>query len=320
MQIGLLLPNVTALRSANGARRCVQLARSAENLGYDSVWVSDHIIAPVRVNLRYPYSAASPPLGSDAAIYDPLVLLSALAQTTERVQIGVCALAVPYRHPLVVAKMLATADQLAGGRVVLGAGSGWAEAEFTALGVPADRYTRRGAVTDDYLRAIKEAWLNTGPSWYQGEFVRFTDVGTFPHPLRTPHIPIWAAGRGATIFRRATRLGNGLLLPPSSPEQVRAAMADLQRQANRDRRDPAELSLAAVSDVSLSHAAAEHDGVIAGGADTIVARLAAFEAAGLQHMIVRLLPPAPDSWDALTAAVETFARQVLPALRGSAAR
>jgi probable F420-dependent oxidoreductase len=320
MQIGLVLPNVTAMRAADGVRRCVQLAVSAERLGYDAVWLSDHVVAPVGVDLRYPFNGSPNALGWQSEVYDPLVLLSAIAQTTERVQIGVCALAVPYRHPLMTAKMLATADQLADGRVLLGAGAGWAEAEFTALGLSSEQYQRRGAVTDDYLRAIKEAWQNTGPSWYRGEFVRFSDVGTFPHPRRKPHIPIWAAGRGAAVLRRAVRLGDGLILPPSSPEQVRAAVAALQRRAQRDRRDPTELTVAAVSEVQLSPNAAAGDAVLAGDARQLATRLAAYEQAGLQQMIVRLAPPQPASWDATAEAVESFASQVLPAVQAGAAR
>ena len=320
MQIGLLLPNVTALAGESVARNCVALAGRAERLGFDAVWLGDHVVAPAEVDLRFPY-AVGPQLGADCEIDDPLVLLSALAQTTERLQIGVCALAIPYRHPLVTAKMLSTADQLAGGRVVLGAATGWAAAEFAALGLPESFFDRRGDVTDDYLRAIKEAWLNTGPSWYQGEFVRFSDIGTFPHPIRAPHIPIWAAGRGATVYKRAARLGSGLLLPPCTVEQAREAVAALAGCARRDRRDPAELTVAAVVEVALSSTGPDQaETVVSGSAEQIAAGLSAYEQAGVQHVIVRLQPDAAGSWETTAAEVEAFAARVLPALQGSAAR
>jgi alkanesulfonate monooxygenase SsuD/methylene tetrahydromethanopterin reductase-like flavin-dependent oxidoreductase (luciferase family) len=109
-------------------------------------------------------------------------------------------------------------------------------------------------------------------------------------------------------------------LPPSSPEQVSAAVAALQRRAQRDRRDPTELTVAAVSEVQLSPNAAAGDAVLAGDARQLATRLAAYEQAGLQQMIVRLAPPQPASWDATAEAVESFASQVLPAVQAGAAR
>lgn len=318
MQVGLLLPNITALPGA--ARSCVELALSAERLGFDSVWLGDHIVAPAGVDLRYPY-AAGEPLATDCEVNEPLVLLSALAQATERVQIGVCALAVPYRQPLIAAKLLSTADQLANGRVVLGAASGWAAEEFAALGLPADHFRQRGAVTDDYLRAIKEAWLNTGPAWYSGEFVCFSDVGTFPHPVSTPHMPIWAAGRGAAAIKRAVRLGSGLMLPPCTVEQASEAVAALAQQARRDRRDPAELTIAAVVEVALaSGVGAGGPNVVAGSGEQIAQRLRAYEDAGVQHLIVRLVGATQAAWEAVAAQVERFAREALPRVQRSVAR
>src|SRR5262249_60548649 len=117
---------------------------------------------------------------------------------------------VPPAGPRVMGeKRRAGPDRLSGGRVILGGGAGWLREEFAALGLPAEHYTRRGAVTDDYLRAMKEAWLNTGPARYSGEFVRFADTGTFPHPRRTPHIPIWAGGKGRRALRPAVPAGDG---------------------------------------------------------------------------------------------------------------
>jgi alkanesulfonate monooxygenase SsuD/methylene tetrahydromethanopterin reductase-like flavin-dependent oxidoreductase (luciferase family) len=99
-------------------------------------------------------------------------------------------------------------------------------------------------VTDDYLRAMKEAWLNTGPSRYAGEFVRFTDVGTFPHPVRVPHIPIWAGGKGSRAMQRAVRLCDGYIAIASEPEMLRRDVAELGRLAELDRRDPDEITIA----------------------------------------------------------------------------
>ena len=175
-----------------------------------------------------------------------------------------------------------------GNRPVVG-GSSWAvvhlrgllEDEFTALGLPPEHFTHRGSVTNDYLRAMKEAWLNTGPSWYQGRYVRFTDAGTFPHPVRQPHIPIWAGGKGEQVLIRAARLCNGYIAIASDPPALREEVAQLRRCAESDRRDPAELTIAMTGGITVTKTPAEAVGLgdrgeIAPGkrADLIRVRLA----------------------------------------------
>src|SRR5436305_4642998 len=131
MQIGVLLPNGGGLAGAGGVERCLALAAAAEAHGFASIWLGDRVVVPAGLDRRLPGGdAGAPPLPPDEEILEPLVLLSALAQRTERVLLGLSALVLPYRHPLMVAKMLATADQLSGGRVILGAVAGWAEPEF----------------------------------------------------------------------------------------------------------------------------------------------------------------------------------------------
>ena len=112
---------------------------------------------------------------------------------------------IPYRSPLLVARMGANLDQLSGGRFILGVGVGWAQQEFDALGVP---FRSRGAMTDEYLEAIKVLWTNEIAS-YEGRFVSFADVRTAPLPVQSPHPPIWVGGSSDAALRRAVRLGDG---------------------------------------------------------------------------------------------------------------
>jgi probable F420-dependent oxidoreductase len=318
MQVGITVRNIGSFGGPEGGvHGCLRLAERAEALGFDSVWAVDHVVLPVEVASRYPYNVSGV-AGFDwrADVYEPLVLLSALAQRTQRVQLGVAVLVIPYRHPLVTAKMLATADRISGGRVILGAGAGWLREEFEALGLPAEHFTRRGAVTDDYLRAMKEAWLNTGPARYSGQFVRFTDAGTFPHPRRTPHIPIWAGGKGRRALRRAVRLGDGYIGIAASSEAFEQEVAELRRLAEQDRRDPDELTVALSMSITVTRAPAPPDRApLAGTPAQIAEGLRAYEAAGLQHLIAGVRAEGDPSLPATLEALEAVAAEALPAVR-----
>ena len=166
----------------------------AESLGYHFVMISDHIAMTGDVVARYP-----------APFYDPFVTLGWLASVTRRVELGTTVVILPYRHPLHTARLAANVDRLSGGRFIFGVGVGWAKQEFETLGVP---FERRGAMSNDYLAAIKAAWTND-PASYTGPFVSFRDVHTGPRPVRTPHPPIWVGGASDAAIRRAVRLGDG---------------------------------------------------------------------------------------------------------------
>ena len=168
-------------------------ARFAEAVGYHLVMISDHVAVTADVEERYP-----------APFYDPFIALSWLAGSTSRVKLGTTVLIIPYRSPLLVARMSANLDQFSGGRLILGVGSGWAEQEFEALGVP---FHERGAMTDDYLAAIKTLWTNDVAS-HHGPYASFEGVRSGPRPAQSPHPPIWVGGNSDAALRRAARFGD----------------------------------------------------------------------------------------------------------------
>ena len=168
-------------------------ATLAEALGYHFLMISDHVAVTADVAARYP-----------APFYDPFTALGWLAGITRRVELGTTVIVLPYRHPLLTARMAANVDRLSGGRFILGVGAGWARGEFEALGLP---FNRRGAMTDDYLAAIKTAWTQEVAS-HEGPFVSFRDVRTGPRPLRAPHPPIWVGGTSDGALRRVVRHGD----------------------------------------------------------------------------------------------------------------
>ena len=188
MKVGVNLINFGPGASPDSFRRTVEIS---ETLGYHLVMTSDHIAVTTDVADRYP-----------APFYEPLSTLGWLAGITS-MEIGSTVIIVPYRSPLETAKACANIDRLSGGRFIFGVGVGWAEGEFDILGVP---FNRRGAITDEYLDAIKVLWTEDVAS-FEGEYVSFKDVNTAPRPVQEPHPPIWVGGPSAAAMRRAVRHG-----------------------------------------------------------------------------------------------------------------
>ena len=160
MKFGMFLPTIGPYASGPDALHAQRtLAQQAETLGFDSIWVPDHVVFPKTINSTYPYNDTGR-IGT-APILDPLVALSFLAGVTTSIKLGTFVLVLPHRNPIVTAKMWASLDVLSGGRTIFGAGIGWLEEEITLLGAP---FRRRGALSDEYLRAMKTCLLYTSPS------------------------------------------------------------------------------------------------------------------------------------------------------------
>jgi alkanesulfonate monooxygenase SsuD/methylene tetrahydromethanopterin reductase-like flavin-dependent oxidoreductase (luciferase family) len=170
--MGVNVPNFGPGTAPGVLRRWAQ---TVEGLGFDLLMISDHIVVTPDVAEQYP-----------APFYEPFTTLAWLAGITTRIQLGTTVLIVPYRHPLLIARMAANLNDLSGGRLVLGVGAGWAVQEFGALGVP---FEQRGKLTDYYLRAVRAAWEND------------QDYHAGP-------IPIWVGGNSDAGLRRAVRLGD----------------------------------------------------------------------------------------------------------------
>src|ERR1700675_4029265 len=168
----------------------LKIALKAETLRYASVFVTDHVVLPVSAARSvYPYAPSGQlPGGSQQDYLEPFAMLAYLARATTRIRLGTSVLVIPYRHPLVVAKILATIDVLSGGRVILGAGVGWLREEFEALGTPP--FEERGAVTDEYLRLMRLCWT-TDPVTFSGRYCRVDAVHALPKPAQRGGIPVW---------------------------------------------------------------------------------------------------------------------------------
>lgn len=174
----------------------VEIARLAESAGFESLWAGEHVVLPDP-------QAPPSPMAPEDRILDPLITLTFLAAHTRKVLLGTGIIILPQRNPLVLAKELASLDELSGGRLIFGIGSGYLEPEFRALGIP---FTDRGACTDDYLAAIRAIWTQPQPA-YHGRFVSFEQVQAHPRPQR--NIPLVVGGHTPPAYRRAVEQANG---------------------------------------------------------------------------------------------------------------
>ena len=289
------------------------LAQRAEDLSYDSIWVSDHIILPRKVESFYPYSpdgvAGFVP---DEPYYEPLATLNFLAGCTQRVRLGTHVLIIPYRNPVLTAKILATLDVLSGGRVILGAGVGWMEEEFQAMGL--DTYAKRGAVTDEYLQLYKELWTKDQPE-FNGEYYQLSGVGFQPKPVQKPHPPIWIGGHTGPAIRRAAKLGDGWmpigLRPPAilEPEEMAAKIAQLRRSTVRAGRPEDAVEVTFSTSVRFDDSPPQSRQMVSGRPEQIAADLRQYQDLGVKNFILGF---PGDTVPALQENMERFSRQVMP--------
>lgn len=317
MKIGVLVNNFGGFpETGRSARACVDLARQAERLGFDSVWVTDHVVLPRTIRATYPHSREGFPYTWEQDIHEPLALMAALAEATERVEIGVSVLVIPYRHPLLTAKMLATIDQLSSGRIILGAGVGWLRDEFEALGLDPAHFEHRGTVTVEALRVMQAAWTAQTTVDFEGRYFRFSQVGTRPRPARATGIPVWIGGAGERALRRSVEHGAGYLAIASSPEQLRRDRDRLQILAEAAGRDLASLTVALIDGIVVGAGQPPVPGAsMQGSSDAILSGLQAFAAAGLDHLVAGISRAGDRSFEATLDALEQVARDVLPAAR-----
>ena len=234
--------------AAASSDELVTLVQRAEQLGYASVAIADHIIVPRTIASTYPYSPTGEFLQADDISFpEQLTLAAFLAACTSTIRLVTSVMIVPLRPPLVAAKMLATIDQLSKGRLTVGCGVGWLEEEFSAVG--AGPFEARGSITDEYIAVMKEAWTADVVS-HTGEWVHFENLVFLPKPAQRPHPPIWIGGESPPAIRRAVAIGDGWHPLTNNPQfpldtlnRFRAGVVALGRECERAGRDPASLVL-----------------------------------------------------------------------------
>lgn len=216
------------------------LGRAAEERGFHSIWVAEHVVLFDEYRSAYPYAPDGRlPAPPECGILDPFTSLSFLAGVTDRIRLGTGVCLVPQRHPVYTAKEVATLDWLSNGRVDFGVGVGWLEEEFDALGVP---FARRGARCRAYLEVMRRLW--TDPvSRYEGEFYALRDCRHYPKPVQTPHPPIHFGGESDAALRRVADLGQGWYGFGFEPEEGARHLQRLDRLLEARGRRRGELTL-----------------------------------------------------------------------------
>jgi probable F420-dependent oxidoreductase len=293
------------------------LAETAEGLGFDSVWISDHVVVPERISSAYPYTTDGRfPTQATNPYLEPLTTLGYLAGITHRVRLGIAVLILPYRHPLLTAKMVATLDNLSAGRVDLGIGVGWMREEFEALGQPEAVYTHRGSASDEQLRIFTSVWTED-VAGFDGRFYHFEPVGAHPHPIQKPRPPIWIGGHTRPALRRVAQLGDGWLpiggRPPADlpPDEFAAGIATIRTEAEKVGRNPDQLRVC--FDTTVDFAAT--DGRPFSGSSTEIARqLQAYLDAGADSLVIAFGRLAPGEYER---ALRRFVDEVRPELSGT---
>ncbi len=236
MKLGFNLPQIGP---AAGPEAIVRVAQRAEELGYDSVWVTERLLYPIEP--QTPYMAT--PDGSLPEVYktilDPLEALTFVAGQTSRIGLGTSILDLPYYNPVMLARRLTTLDVLSGGRLRLGLGLGWSKDEFDAVGAS---MKQRGKRADEFISVLKAIWT-TDPVEFHGEFYQGPKSVILPKPVQKPHPPIYLAAFSPSGLKRTATMANGWLpagLPPDAMKQMIAGLKDMAQQAGRD---PAELEV-----------------------------------------------------------------------------
>lgn len=278
MRLGFNIPQIGP---AAGPEAMVQVARRAEELGYDSVWVTDRLLYPLDPQTPYMGTPGRSLPDVYKIAFDPLESLTYVAAHTSRIALGTSILDMPYYNPVILARSLTTLDVLSGGRLRVGLGQGWSRDEFDAVGAS---MKGRGRRADEFISVLKAIWTTT-PVEFHGEFYQVSKSIILPKPVQEPHPPIYLAAFSASGLRRVAAMANGWLpagVPPAGLKQMIAGLREMAQQAGRDL---AELEVVVRANVVVTQ---QHLGgerfIYTGSLDEIKADIAAVREIGVGEL------------------------------------
>lgn len=297
MQFGVTIPNNWGIEDP---KEVLAMGPLAEDLGYDSLWVMDHLFNTGYIRERL----------EDRPYYHPMSTLSYLAATTSRVLLGTSVLVLPYHNPVELAKYAATLDQISGGRVILGVGVGAMTEEFQALGIP---MRQRGSLTDECIAVMKELWTSPNPTYHSNRW-SFDNLLFSPKPLQKPHIPLWIGGSSPGALRRAATAGDGWHPTGLSPEDFILGAREINELAEAAGRDSKSITMSMRVEVEVhggpsSARAADRARVPGDDPGQMIAALEAYQSAGVEHAVLAL-----NSGDipSVKTLMERIAKDVIP--------
>lgn len=218
------------------------IARNAEEMGFESLWIPEHIILPVQYKSPYPYSSSGRmPAPPETPLHDPMLVLAYAAGITSKIRLATGIFVLPIRNPITTAKAVASLDVLSGGRFIFGVGIGWLKEEFEAVGM---KFEDRAARTREYVALMKELWGKDDPVFH-GKTVNLEGVRFNPKPVQKPHPPIVFGGHTEPSLKRAARLGDGWYGIAESLEETARVIKRLREHEAEQKRDkPLELTVA----------------------------------------------------------------------------
>jgi probable F420-dependent oxidoreductase len=300
MNLGICLPHYGRPIEPS---RIMQVAARAEEMGLDSVWVTDHVIVPRDASLIYRED-----------MLDPLAVLPWLAGVTERIALGTSVIVLPYRSPLPVAKLLASVDVLSGGRLIVGVAVGWLEGEFEALGAP---FRERGRRTDEAIELFRAVWTEEYPTITTRNH-QLANVKVSPMPLQKPRPPILVGGGSDAALRRAARLGDGWHASGMAPAAFRAgalAVGNHWKEAGREGDPQLTLRIPLLIDgihrpaVDQTLLGSRH--VVRGPVVSVTRELRQYQAAGCSHVALEV---SYSTYPAILETIDVIAEEIRPAL------
>ncbi len=288
MEFGIHLPHVGPFTTPEAISG---VARKAEQLGYHSLWVSDHIITPRKIDSPYPGGRYR--VHPEWPFLEPVSTLLFAAATTKRIRLGTSVLVITQRQPVILAKQLATLDFLSGGRLLFGAGAGWMKEEFQALNVPIANHGPRMA---EYLEVIRRCWTEDDPS-FDGRYYKLGDVGFYPKPVQKPHPPIWVGGFADGALRRVAQYGDAWHAG-GTPEMLSQGYAKIKQYAKEYGRDPDSIALTL-----------RGDGIGRGDPAQTIEELGPYKDVGVSMVMLTFIGP---NADAVGEKMTAFMRDVAP--------
>jgi probable F420-dependent oxidoreductase len=239
MKIGLFAPLTNPFATPDYV---TTLGQAAEERGFHSLWVAEHVVLFDSYASQYPYSSTGKiPTAGDSGMIDPFVALSFLAATTKKIRLGTGICLVPQRNPVYTAKEVGSLDYLSNGRVDFGVGVGWLKEEFDALGVP---FEERGARTRAYLKVMQRLWSDP-VSQYDGKFYKLASCRQYPKPVQQPHPPIHFGGESDAALKRVADVGQGWYGFSIGPEETAERLKHLDGllKARGRKREEIEVSI-----------------------------------------------------------------------------
>jgi probable F420-dependent oxidoreductase len=237
MRIGIFAPLANPFATPEYIQT---LGRAAEERGFDSIWVAEHVVLFDEYESAYPYMADGKiPVPAGSGMFDPFGALAYLAACTSTIRLGTGICLLPQRNPVYTAKEAATVDWLSNGRLDLGIGVGWLAEEYEALGVPFDR---RGARCRDYMGVLRTLWCDE-VSHFDGEFYTLPATRQYPKPVQQPHPPVHFGGESDAALRRVATMGQGWYGFSVEPADVRERIATLTRMLEEQGRSRVDVQV-----------------------------------------------------------------------------